>query len=202
MAETARRLLPTTPRAGDRILVGNWADDRFLADERFDTVLLDYFIGAVDAFAPYAQEALINRLAACTGGSLYVTGLEPYVPLVADEEVGAFIGDLGRMRDACMLLARDRPYREYPAAWTIAQLQRAGFKVTAQRSFKIRYRQRFLSSQLEICEERLKRFADPALADAMGRHIESMRSRGEALIERHDGLPYGRDYVLRARRRQ
>ena len=67
------------------------------------------------------------------------------------------------------------------------------FTVTNTQYFKTRYRHRFLTSQLEICEDRAQRFADPALAAAMRVHIAQMRHRGEALIERHDGLPYGRE---------
>jgi len=198
MAEAVGRVLPAERRQGDRVIVGNWADDSFLTGEKFDTVLLDYFIGAIDAFAPYSQETLIHRLAKATRGTLYVTGLEPYVPVVADEEVGRFIGDLGRLRDACQLLARDRPYREFPADWVAATLRRAGLVVTHRQFYKIRYRKRFLDSQLEICEARLQRFQDAALAAAMKHHIASIRRRGEDLMERHDGLRYGRDYLLRA----
>ncbi len=198
MAESAQRVLANKPRSDDRLVVGNWADDSLLAGEQFDTVLLDYFIGAIDAFAPYGQEALLRRLAARVGRTLYVTGLEPYVPLVADDEVGRFVGDLGRLRDACQLLARDRPYREFPAAWVAAALRQAGLKVTHEKYFPIRYRQRFLESQLQICEGRVQRFTDPALASAMREHIGEMRRRGESLIEEHNGLPYGRDYILRA----
>jgi len=198
MAESARRALTAPPREGDRILVGNWANETFLAGERFDTVLLDYTIGAVDAFAPYFQEALLQQMASRVRGTLYITGLEPYVPVLADEEVGLFVGDLGRLRDACMLLARDRPYREYPAPWVVSELRRAGFRVTDVQHFRIRYRRQFLASQLAICEDRVQRFADNELATAMRKHIAIMRRHGEALIDRHDGLPYGRDYVLRA----
>ncbi|MEM1188376.1 MAG: class I SAM-dependent methyltransferase [Pseudomonadota bacterium] len=200
MAEDARRALASPARREDRMLVGNWADDALLAGEQFDTVLLDYFIGAVDAFAPYGQEALLRRLVERVGGTLYVTGLEPYVPIVADDEVGRFVGDLGRLRDACQLLARDRPYREFPAPWVVAALHHAGLKVTHEKFFPIRYRKRFLESQLQICEGRAKRFPDPALATAMFDHIERIRRRGESLIEQNDGLPYGRDYILRAER--
>ena len=201
MAESAQRALSSPARENDRLIIGNWADQQLLAGERFNTVLLDYVIGAVDAFAPYFQETLLRRMASCVDNTLYVTGLEPYVPVMvdtADDEVGAFIGDLGRLRDACMLLARDRPYREFPAAWVVAQLQQVGFKVTDVKHFKIRRRDKFLQSQLQICEDRVQRFADKTLADAMRTHLEQMRQRGEALIKRHDGLPYGRDYVLRA----
>ena len=198
MAESARRALANPPREDDRIIVGNWADDALLAGEQFDTVLLDYLVGAVDAFAPYFQEALLYRLAARVRGTVYVTGLEPYVPVVADDEVGKFVGDLGRLRDACQLLARDRPYREFPAPWVVAVLRQAGLTVTSEKFYPIRYRKRFLDTQLQICEDRVKRFTDPSLAAAMSAHIMQMRRRGASLMERHDGLPYGRDYVLRA----
>ena len=198
MADAARDALKSAPRPVDRIVIGNWADQGFLPGERFNTVLMEYLIGSVDAFAPYGQEALIQQLADRTLDTLYVTGLEPYVPVIADDEVGQFVGDLGRLRDACQLLARDRPYREFPAPWVAAQLNRAGMKVTALEFFKIRYRKQFLNSQLGMCQERVKRFADRTLADAMRAHIETMRQRGESLIEQHNGLPYGRDYILRA----
>ncbi|UTW45433.1 class I SAM-dependent methyltransferase [bacterium SCSIO 12696] len=198
MVESARGALQVPPRETDRIVLGNWVDGSLLEGERFDTVLLDYFIGSIDAFAPYSQEALLHRIAASVRGTLYITGLEPYVPVVVDEEVGSFVGDLARLRDACMLLARDRPYREYPSSWVAAQLRQIGFTVTHTKYFSIRYRHRFLSSQLQICEDRVTRFTDPDLAAAMGKHIAQMRHRGELLIERNDGLRYGRDYLIRA----
>lgn len=198
MAQSASQALPTPLRECDRIMVGNWADGGLLPGERFDTVVLDYVVGAVDAFAPYFQEGFLNQMASRTHRTLYVTGLEPYVPIVADDEVGQFVGDLGRLRDACMLLARERPYREYPAEWVSRRLQAAGMKVTDVTHFRIRSREHFLNSQLEICEVRASRFDDRALAARMVEHIEAMRSRGEALIAKHDGLPYGRDYVLKA----
>lgn len=198
MAESASRALAVRPRQCDRIIMGNWSDDTFLADEQFDTVLLDHTVGAVDAFAPYFQETFLHNMASRTRATLYVTGLEPYVPVIADDEVGAFVGDLGRLRDACMLLAGDRPYREYPATWVAAQLRQAAFTVTDAAHFRIRYRHQFLESQIDICEQRVQRFRDPALAAAMRVYLAQMRGRGETLIDRHDGLPYGRDYVLRA----
>ena len=198
MAEAAQRALASPARENDRIVIGNWADEKLLAGERFDTVLLDYVIGAVDAFAPYFQGMLLRRMATCVDGALYITGLEPYVPVMEQDEVGGFVGDLGRLRDACTLLARDRPYREFPAIWVATQLQQTGFNVTDVKHFKIRRRHKFLQSQLKICEDRVQRFADKTLSNAMGQHIEQMRERGEYLIRQHDGLPYGRNYVLRA----
>lgn len=64
-------------RAQDRIMVGNWADPTLLSNERFDTILADYLIGAVEGFAPYFQERMFRRLHALSGGRLYLVGLEP-----------------------------------------------------------------------------------------------------------------------------
>ena len=196
MAQSAGAALPGEPRDNDRMILGNWSDDSLLAGEQFDTVLLDYFVGAIEAFAPYDQEAVLRRMVSLTRGRLYITGLEPYVPVVVEDEIGRFVGDLGRLRDACMLLAGDRPYREYPAAWVVDQLRRCGLNVTETKHFSIRYRSKFLESQLSICEDRVKRLPDQTLASAMKGHIANIRAVGEALIEKHDGLPYGRDYVI------
>jgi len=142
MLESARESLSTPPREIDRLIQGNWADPSLLEGEQFNTVILDHFIGAVDAFAPYYQETLLHRLASRTCGVMYVTGIEPYVPDIVEREVGSFVGDLGRLRDACMLLARERPYREYPAEWVAMHLQAVGFEVTDTTYLPMRYRQR------------------------------------------------------------
>ena len=196
MAEETAKSLSSPPRPSDRLIFGNWKDDSFLAGERFDTVLLDHFIGAIDAFAPYQQESLIEKLAGLTDKRLYITGMEPYVPITADDEVGLYIGDLGRFRDACMLLTRDRPYREFPADWIVAQLERIGMKNIETKFFKVKRGASFVKSQLEICAERISRLDDQELASSLTNKVEQMRNRGNELIEHHGGLPYGRDYVL------
>ena len=44
----------------------------------FDTVLVDYVVGALDGFAPYFQDAFFARLRPHCRGRVYVIGLEPY----------------------------------------------------------------------------------------------------------------------------
>lgn len=49
-------------RPQDEVLVGNWMDDEFCANlGKFDTILADYLIGAVDGFSPYAQDVILKR---------------------------------------------------------------------------------------------------------------------------------------------
>ena len=44
-----------------RVLVGNWMDTNFCAElGKFDTILADYLIGAVEGFSPYTQDLIIG----------------------------------------------------------------------------------------------------------------------------------------------
>jgi hypothetical protein len=38
-----------------QIVIGNWQDPSFLHGEKYDTILADYLIGAIDGFSPYFQ---------------------------------------------------------------------------------------------------------------------------------------------------
>lgn len=185
-------------RRQDRILLGNWADQGLLAGETFDTVLVDYLVGAIEAFSPYWQDRVFHRLRPHVAGRLYFVGLEPYVPFAAETEAGRVIVEIGRLRDACLLLAGDRPYREFPADWVIRHLQQAGFRPVNVRHFPIRYRERFVNGQLDMCLRRLPRFASAELAASMREEIERVRARALHVLQRENGLPHGSDYVIAA----
>ncbi len=177
-------------------MLGNWADPELLRGEVFDTVLADYLLGAVEGFAPYLQDQLFARLRKLVGRRLYVVGLEPYVLDEPDNAAGRLIWEIGRLRDACLLLAGETPYREYPAAWAAAALERAGLRVLTQKAFANRYRPGFIESQIGMCRQRLSRLADRELAAALGRHAEDLRARALARMEAEGGLRHGHDYVI------
>lgn len=185
-------------RAQDRLVVANWADATLLAGDRFDTVLADYLLGAIEGFAPYFQSDLFGRLRPLVGGRLYLTGLEPYVHADPGTPAGRMVWEIGRFRDACLLLAGERAYREFPMDWVIARLEAAGFTVTATRRFPIRYKARFVDGQIDMCATRLARLEDRVLADAMTARGESLRTRALAMVEAEDGLRHGHDYVIAA----
>lgn len=49
-------------RPVDRLLVGNWMDEKFCQTlGQYDTILADYLIGAVDGFSPYEQDTIIRK---------------------------------------------------------------------------------------------------------------------------------------------
>jgi hypothetical protein len=196
MAERMRQLADGRMRADDRLVVGNWVDSALLAGERFDTVLADYLLGAIDGFAPYWQDQLFARLAPHVAGRLYVIGLEPYVPFQAEDEDGALVVRIGRLRDACLLLANDRPYREYPLDWCLRQMENARLRVLDVRRRPIRYGERFINSQLDMCSRAIDRLADRRLAVAMHGHVATLRTEALAAATRSGGLRHGYDYVI------
>jgi hypothetical protein len=186
-------------RPGDRILLGNWEEPTLLAGERYDTVLADYLLGAIDGFAPYFQDRLFARLRPLTAGRLYIVGLEPYVtaepPIDPAERI---IWRIGRLRDACLLLAGERPYREYPADWVMDNLRRSGFRPVDLQHFPIRYGTRFVESQIAMLPPRLAKLTDRALAAAMNAQAAALREEALAVIAEQGALACGRDYVIAA----
>lgn len=185
-------------RAADRIIVGNWADPSLLAGERYDTVLADYLLGAIDGFAPYFQHRLFARLRPLVGRRLYVVGLEPYVVGEPDSEAGRLVWEIGRFRDACLLLAGEQPYREYPSQWAVDHLEASGYRVIAAKRFVNRYKERFVNSQIDMCAPRLAKIADRGLADALAARGEALRAEALVLAGSANGLRHGFDYILAA----
>jgi len=198
MAEQVQREIGARMRPEDKLVVGNWTDPDLLAGEQYDTVLADYLLGAMDGFAPYWQDRLFSRLRPLVGKRLYVIGLEPYVPYTSQSPAGKLVCEIGRLRDACLLLAGERPYREYPMDWTLRHLRSAGFRPLDAQQFGIRYGERFIHSQLDMCVQRLARLRDRSLALVLSEHVMQLRDRALALCQAESGLRHGFDYVIAA----
>jgi len=200
MERKVREAIGDRLAAHDRLVVGNWMDEELLAGEQFDTVLMDYFLGAIEGFSPYWQERCLERFRPVVRDRLYLTGVEPYVPFSANSTDGKLVCEIGRLRDACLLLAGQRPYREYPVQWVLRQLGLAGFQAVAVRHFPINYGARFVNGQLDMCLDRLPLLGSAELAETLARHIETLRVKALAKIDQDGGLRHGADYVVLARR--
>lgn len=179
-----------------RLVLGRWTDPDLLAGQQFDVVVADYLLGALDAFTPYCEDLLWSRLARHLGaaGRLYVIGLEPW----GNPSTGAHRAfmDLVALRDATMLLAGQRPYREYPPEHVIRALQRAGLQVVAQKRFPILLTSSMVDRQVGNATRQL--CCVPAALKA------PLQQQADALQERlHDmvaaGVRFGADYALVAR---
>jgi len=188
-------------RSQDRILIGNWIDPNLLKDERFDTVIADYLLGSVEGFSPYFQPYLFSRLRQVTaeGGRFYLKGLEPYVPIPQpDNKASLLIWEIGRYRDACILMGGDIPYREYPAAWVVDHLQVAGFKVRDVKHHDIRYKSNFVNAQIDICLPILEKLEDQLLAVSLKQRGETLRARALEAIAKEGSIAFGRSYAIMA----
>jgi hypothetical protein len=102
-------------RPTDQLLVGNWMDEAFTKNlGKFDTILADYLIGAVDGFSPYQQDVILDKLKdhLNPNGRLFIIGMNPipdHAPYPAE-----IVTEVRRARDAAILLAGHRPYRCCP----------------------------------------------------------------------------------------
>jgi len=198
-AELVQSAIKDHQRETDRFVVGNWIDPKLLKGEHFDTVIADYLLGAVEGFSPYFQPYLFQRLKPLTKHRLYVTGLEPYVPVNRpDDTPGHLLWEIGRFRDASVLLCGGVPYREYPAQWVIDQLRIAGFDICSLQHFPTRYKKQFVNAQIDIGMSGLDHMRDCDLARSLKSRGETLRKTALDYIQSQGALSSGRNYVIAA----
>jgi len=188
-------------RDDDKLVVGNWMDDAFCETlGLFDTILADYLIGSVDGFSPYAQDIILRKLKQHLnpGGRLYVIGMYP-IPDHAQGEA-EIITEVRRVRDACILLAGHRPYREYPSEWVIRHLEAIGLRVFKSKIFTILHSEDSTLRQLRVARSKLDLMPNIALRTAMDSYLSDIEERmSEAISSTPKGsIPLSHDYVLAA----
>lgn len=194
-----------------RILIGNWqttssassSSTELCHGEMYDTILADYLVGAMDGFSPYYQDMIFPRLNQHLkpGGRLYVIGLNP-IPHRDDTDANAnIICQVARVRDACILLAGHRCYREYPVEWIERHLEKVpGLKVVQSSRFPIMYSHAAIVRQLNVARSKLPLFPSRALAKEMGEVIDDLERQSlEATARLPNGrIRFGFDYVVTA----
>jgi len=60
----------------------------------------------------------------------------------------------------------------------------------------IRYGERFINSQLDLCAASIGKLRDRRLAVAMMQHVEDLRRQAHALALQEGGLRHGYDYLI------
>lgn len=197
---------------GDALAEGKWCVPGAappLAVEKFDTVLVDYLVGSMDGFTPFAQDVFFDELAAyCAPSALvHVVGLGPiytslgggYGSLSPAEKV---VVDVARARDACILLAGHRPYREFPADWIIRHLKKSGFRLVGDgtwKSYGVVWKHATAKKQIDVARRKLPLFDDRDVAKAMAAKLDALDAAAAALLG-EKGVVYGHDYVISAER--
>ena len=193
------------------VLVGNWFDQDNpleLEGRKFDTILADYLIGAMDGFSPYQQDRMLHILASYLkpGGRLYIVGLEP-IPDKAPEGGGGnnaganVICRVRQVRDACILLAGHRCYREYPLEWVQRQVYaHPDLAVLESRKFPIMYRHVTIQRQIQVGRSKFKWFPSQSLVESMTQVLDDLEQASlDATTQAPNGkIPFGFDYIVTA----
>mmetsp|Transcript_9500 Transcript_9500/g.29584 ORF Transcript_9500/g.29584 Transcript_9500/m.29584 type:complete len:303 (+) Transcript_9500:192-1100(+) len=195
---------------GDRLVEGRWCvagGNPKVSGNSFDTVLCDYLVGSMDGFTPFEQDRVFGELKSyCAPGALvHVVGLSPVYALMGGDayaklsEGEKLVVDTARLRDACILLAAHRPYREYPPAWIIRSLRNHGFEVLDPwKSYGVVWKHATVKRQLDVARRKLPYFTDEGVAKAMSAQIDEMDARARDTLGT-TGVTFGSDYVISAR---
>lgn len=187
-------------RSVDNILVGNWMDNSFISSlGKFDTILADYLIGAVDGFSPYEQDTIISRLEKhlTPEGRMYFIGMSPipdHAPPPAE-----IICEIRRARDACILLAGHRPYREFPSTWMKRHIEQAGMRVVDIKNYTILHSEDSAIRQIRVGRSKLQLMADVNLRNGMDKYLVDLEKRLKETMRSNSGrIPLSYDYVIAA----
>lgn len=179
-------------------------------DELFDTILADYLIGAMDGFSPYTQDLMLGKLARHLrpGGRLYLVGLEPLPDSVPDNAAATLVCRIGKVRDACILLAGHRCYREYPLEWIVRQVRDGGphgdtLRLVHSSQFPILYSYATALKQINVGRSKLPiiRRNNAALAAGLATELDALdaqlKTATDALQSTSNGkIELGMDYVV------
>lgn len=193
-----------------QILVGNWFGSDEMPEssssdiedqlqlESFDVVLADYLIGAMDGFSPYRQDEMIAKLSRYLkpNGRMYIVGLEP-IPDSSPDPDANIICRVRQVRDACILLAGHRCYREYPVSWIHKNVQAiTDLKLMETHRFPILYRHSTILKQINVGRSKLPFFNNELLAQSMKGVLDDLDSRAKKACERRGSISLGFDYVV------
>lgn len=189
------------------IVIGNWfgaepLDERLIMSEgeKYDTILADYLIGAMDGFSPYEQDQMVLKLSKLLkpGGRLYIVGLEP-LPDTAPGDAN-IICKIRQVRDACILLAGHRCYREYPVRWVERQInhERVGLRLMQTNTFPILYRHATIVNQINVARSKLPFFPSQELANSMKAVLDDLEQQSLQATNEGGRIRLGFDYVVTA----
>ena len=154
-------------------------------------------MGALEGFSPYFQTHFFGRLKSHCKNNLYIIGQEPLPNPFS--KGGELIWQLYRLRDACILLAGHRCYREYPLQWGLDNLKYHNYQIINIKVFPMSLGASFIHSQAQVCHSKLRYFQSNMLAKEMSIHIDSVIKSLLDYIAINGPIAFGEDYVIYAK---
>ena len=76
-------------------------------------------------------------------------------------------------------------------------MARAGFEITSDQAFPIRYGARFVNGQLDVCRRKLQKI-DGVVRGALAARIENVAARAHGYLARVGEIRFGEDYLIAA----
>ena len=186
--------------------------------QQFNVILADYLIGAMDGFVPYQQDFMIPQLISLLApkGRLYIVGLQPIpdsVPtttLTEEEDLNHtkvmnLMCRVRQVRDACILLAGHRCYREYPMEWILRQVDiynnnnnnNPKVRLVHSKQFPILYRHTTILKQINVGRSKIP-LLPVALRESMQQVWNDLEEESQRYTKEipNGRVPFGFDYVV------
>ena len=126
---------------------------------------------------------------------MFIVGLEP-IPDSAPDEAN-IICKVRRVRDACILLAGHRCYREYPVEWIHRQIEATPLlRLLTTTKFPILYKHQTIVTQINVGRSKFQYFPTPELADEMKKVLDDLEQQSLEAIKRVGRIKLGFDYLV------
>lgn len=188
----------------DEVLVGNWMDFEFESSlQKYDVILADYLIGAVDGFSPYEQDVILEKLRnhLLPNGKLYIIGMNPipdYSTAPLSLSPALLITEIKSARDSCILLAGHRPYREFPIEWMKRHLEKSRLRITKIKNFTILHSVESSIRQIKVAQSKLPLIKNTALRSGLEVYLDDLTNRVKTAINAAPAknIPLSFDYVI------
>ena len=103
------------------------------------------------------------------------------------------------MRDACILLANERPYREYPYEWINRALTRMdNITIKRRKMYPLRQTYKMLVKQIDVGRSKLQHFQSSKLKEEMANVLDDLDKQSLELTKKYkDGkFRSGFNYVF------
>ena len=127
-------------------------------------------------------------------GKCYIVGLNP-IPDTFDGDGDVFCR-VTKIRDACILLAGHRCYREYPIEWVVRSLEQAGFVVDSTKRFPILYTAGSMIRQINVARSKLQFFRNSELREGMRSELDKLELEAHRACPEGKKIKLGFDYVV------
>jgi len=202
-------------RESDQIIVGDWTKAEFetmMNGSRFDVIIADYLLGAMEGFSPYMEDTLFTTLHkyVSPNGHLFLVGQEPYPlhQISPSYPETHLVGTIMKIRDICLMLVGEHFYREYPVHRVLRSLSESGWIIEDVALFPINWGKNALQKQTELCLTKMKyktvstglKSMDTSIKDDLKFYSnELIQELNDNPLITEVGICFGFDYVLKVK---